>query len=702
MTYKLDISKNNNSQNINSNYLKCFKWNYVDEDNHLLMEEKYKNIAIKNSDIKNSLLKQIKDINLKEIYKENLGQDEEQNNIGPLSDVKNFIEKTYDLFHVEEDVKESKRIKLEQYAFKCREIKKDENSFFRALIFYFLEYIILFNNRMQMIELLILFNEKISKSNPKIHNKDYIIEKVEKIENAEKDNILQIFVIIIEHMYEEQININDELSPYKILLKAFLKCKEFDYGIIFFTRYLMYEFILENENKIYLKSGNIKIGNLINQKKYVKINENDELIYLFEEFYQELMSMGECSDLTIEKSLAPYIFNCNLNILAYDKEREIFKEEKKKCGIIKEKEINLLLIGNFYHIYYKEYYYTRFNNQMDLSVNEFKNGIRKIFNSENTNCKLFNLSSSQKIGSIINNPKRISGEFKGNFHIIDLPKCSKCKTSYKHKENSFGLCKSCLKEELIENIFLLYVDSFEKGNYKRNFEKEFNSCLSKTKCNIGFQINISLGTAIRNSEYQFKDLFYEIRKSMCLFCVKSIEDKYYLELPCSCKICSKACFDKYMQIVEGKNKIMYIDKKKDDIIIKPLTECHCGFKYNMKAFINLINKMEELEEEDYKEIYQMQIKNNWKWVCMVCRQYFNNKNENYRLFLQDNQINKKILKKFELKHLICESCAKKNKIDKLENGERKINCTFCQSEHKIESIKKVNSSNMTESSCIII
>ena len=190
MTYKLDISKNNNSQNINSNYLKCFKWNYVDEDNHLLMEEKYKNIAIKNSDIKNSLLKQIKDINLKEIYKENLGQDEEQNNIGPLSDVKNFIEKTYDLFHVEEDVKESKRIKLEQYAFKCREIKKDENSFFRALIFYFLEYIILFNNRMQMIELLILFNEKISKTKPKLLNKDYLIEKVEKIENIEKENIL--------------------------------------------------------------------------------------------------------------------------------------------------------------------------------------------------------------------------------------------------------------------------------------------------------------------------------------------------------------------------------------------------------------------------------------------------------------------------------------------------------------------------------
>ena len=34
-------------------------------------------------------------------------------------------------------------------------------------------------------------------------------------------------------MEEEDLDVDDELSPYKILLKVFLNCAEFDYGIIF-------------------------------------------------------------------------------------------------------------------------------------------------------------------------------------------------------------------------------------------------------------------------------------------------------------------------------------------------------------------------------------------------------------------------------------------------------------------------------------
>ena len=158
-----------------------------------------------------------------------------------------------------------------------------------------------------------------------------------------------------------------------------------------------------------------------------------------------------------------------------------------------------------------------------------------------------------------------------------------------------------------------------------------------------------------------------------------------------------------MLIVKEKNKPMYIDEKQEEIIIKPLTECHCGFIYDIQAFLKLINKMEELKESDYKKIYEMQIKNNWKWLCMACRENFNNKNQYYRLFLKDNKIEEKI-KKFELKHLICKTCADINQIGKFEkdNGEGKINCKFCNSEHKIESIKKVNLNNETESTCIII
>ena len=697
---KSKSSKLNNTFQ-NTNYLKCRKWEYVDEDKHLIMEGKFKEIEKKVSDNKNLLLVQIQDINLDKIFQEILEQKEEYS-IGILNNLKYLIEKTYDLFHVEDDIKESDRIKLSPYLFKYREIKSDENSFFRGLIFYFLEYIILNNNKMMMIELLILFNEKISKNNYEFREKEYLRKSIEKVE---KENILAILVIIIEHMDEENINIYSELSPYKILLKSFLKCPEFEYGMIFFTRYLIYKFISENEDKIYFKGLNLKIGNLLDSK-YI-INEDGEYKYLFEDFYKELMDMGECNQ-KINIFMTPYIFNCNLNILNYQRggEENNIKESLYKCRKYTEIEINLLLKENFFHIYYKEYYYTKFFRQMDILLNEPKNEMKqlKIFNSENLNSKLPSLEKMFFSKNSKMSIKRKSEDIQENKnYIIDLPKCSKCKNFYKNKENIFGLCKSCLKEELKERIFLVYLEFLGNDKYSHNFEEELNNCLSRVKCCIALQNNIFLNIAIYNSGFKFKDLFYEIRKSMCLFCAKNIQNEYYLELPCGCIICSKTCFDKYMLIVKEKNKPMYIDEKQEEIIIKPLTECHCGFIYDIQAFLKLINKMEELKESDYKKIYEMQIKNNWKWLCMACRENFNNKNQYYRLFLKDNKIEEKI-KKFELKHLICKTCADINQIGKFEkdNGEGKINCKFCNSEHKIESIKKVNLNNETESTCIII
>ena len=58
-----------------------------------------------------------------------------------------------------------------------------------------------------------------------------------------------------------------ELTPYMILLKAFLDSNEFDEGIIFFTRYLIYEYIKDNENKfISEKKNEKKIFEIINKK----------------------------------------------------------------------------------------------------------------------------------------------------------------------------------------------------------------------------------------------------------------------------------------------------------------------------------------------------------------------------------------------------------------------------------------------------
>ena len=429
------------------------------------------------------------------------------------------------------------------------------------------------------------------------------------------------------------------------------------------------------------------------------------------------MNMGECNE-NIFIFISPYVFKCNLNILKYNINPEdyIIKESVYKCGKYTDIEINLLLRENHYDIYYKIYFYEKYYRQLDILIDnkenlsvlndEIKKERKNIkhntnINNQNNNSSLFSNNENKKRKSNysdkVKDLKLFNQIINNSNKKKELSKCSKCKNTYEHKDNVFGYCNTCLKMELKDIILQGYFEYLQKG-YTKNCQEQLNNFFSNIKCSISMHFNIYLKTAIYNSGFKFSELFMEIRQNMCLFCgMTNDNNKYYLELPCKCKICQKKCFAQYMKNVEEMNQIVLIDGKEDQFCIIPMTDCPCGYKYNLKSFLIMINEMEKLKENSYKTIYEEQIKNNWKWLCMVCRQNFNRKNKYYRLFLSDTKIDKTILKSKEFKHLICKIC-----VDKFENGVRKIYCQFCNSEHQIDYIKKVNSNNKTESACIII
>ena len=70
----------------------------------------------------------------------------------------------------------------------------------------------------------------------------------------------------------------------EFLFKSFSTCKKFDYAIILYFRYILYDYIKKNENQIYLKSFPIKIRNLI-QSKY----ESKEGKFSFDTFYEDYL-----------------------------------------------------------------------------------------------------------------------------------------------------------------------------------------------------------------------------------------------------------------------------------------------------------------------------------------------------------------------------------------------------------------------------
>ena len=726
------------------NYLRCRKWEYDNDDLQLIIENNIDKISKKINknnleDIKNDIERN----NLDKIYSQ---VNKENYSIGSLKNLDDLIEDIYNLIYVNESIKNTDKLRLNSYIFKFRKIKHDGNSFYRGIIFVFLEYIIFSKNTMLLKEFLSLFNEKMSYNNPKIIQKEYIKEGFKKIN---REDVISILYLMIKAMEKSNSNkdkdkdIDDELSEYKILVKAFLKSEAFDYGMIYFTRYLIYEFILENENQNILKGSDAKMGNLLSMN-YI-LNKEGQLEFLFEDYYKKLMTMNEKEEST-DLFIVPYVFKCNLSILNYKfgNEDKTFKEKSYKCIKSTDLEINLLLKDEEYDIYYKKCYYKKYYKLMDILIYDNKKEanyltnnsynvqnksnneneksimrhntftIEESFNSvinknmENPYTKKYNLSTS----SNNNNSKRISNATEKlknfNYSMINnknnnnnLPVCLQCQNIYNHNENIFSLCKNCLKSILIDQILSVYLEFLEKG-YKKDCEAKFNNYISSIKCTISNQHNIYLDTAIHNSGFRLKDLFLEIRQSMCIYCAKNIDNSnFYLELPCKCRICTKNCFEKYIKKIEEMNRLILLDEKNDIMCIIPMTECRCGFKYDLKAFLKMVNEMNNRNEKSFKKVYEEQIKNNWKWICMVCRQNFKKNNQYFRLFMNDDKLDKDLLKNYELKHLICETCAKNNDINDFSNI-KQIYCLFCKSEHKIFNLKKVDSGNKTETACILI
>ncbi len=247
--------------------------------------------------------------------------------------------------------------KLKKYICKYRNILADGNCFYRGFIFSFMENIILSKEIDAMKELFILFDKKINNENEIVKNKKYISDYIKNINSEEIKKILWIII-------SEMSSNNNENSIYEFFIKAFLFHKGFDKGLIYFTRYLIYEYISSHENCKYTEQRNIEIGSTLPQK-YI---ENDN--FLFQKYYEEhLMKMNEFAE-SIDIEIIPFVFNVNINILEINSN---LNKNQYKYECYNEKKfqfnINLLYINkNHYDVYYEENFYERYLNQMDYKI----------------------------------------------------------------------------------------------------------------------------------------------------------------------------------------------------------------------------------------------------------------------------------------------------------------------------------------------
>ena len=199
------------------------------------------------------------------------------------------------------EIKKLDKSKLEIY--KYRDIAGDGNCFYRSVIFYFLENIILSFNTNLMEEFIKLFDEKINVEDNFIKENNF-----RELKTEYKNKIIEILYIILEYMEENNQN------AYTFFLKAYLFEKNFDYYLIFFTRYLIYEYISSNEDKLYSKNNNIESKNDDDNLEIKFILPDKYLEKPFECYYiNHLLKMNEMAE-SLDINIIPYVFQCDVNI----------------------------------------------------------------------------------------------------------------------------------------------------------------------------------------------------------------------------------------------------------------------------------------------------------------------------------------------------------------------------------------------------
>ena len=250
----------------------------------------------------------------------------------------------------------------EKYIFKYRSIKGDGNCFYRAVVFRYFEIIIL-NRKIDLLKY-IIYDIKESFNSNEIRSRIRV-----KIDTVLNTSFIKILIIILELLEDNRIS-----DAHYLYVKCININPLFDYGLIIYFRYIFYNYIKNNENKLYLETFPIKIGNLL-PSKYEKENCG----FLFNKFYYcYLLSMFTDAEKIIIY-LTPFVLGVNLDVIVFnDNEDETIKNVnfagKSEYDFNNDKIFVLNVKGHYELLYSKndyDKYQSIFKNYANNYLNNF-------------------------------------------------------------------------------------------------------------------------------------------------------------------------------------------------------------------------------------------------------------------------------------------------------------------------------------------
>ena len=679
-----------------TNQISCLPitdWTYLTDDNIMTIERNYAKLAAKiNKESYNRLIINVKKCNLAQIHNNR----DVVYNVSTLGTLESLIEENFLSDPNNQFQMVSHLLKLEDHIYKWRHIKGEGNCFYRAVIFTFLENIVITNNLYLLKEFAIDFYEKINVNNPSIQNIPYLLKIIKSL-NTEITT--QLLHLLIENLEHENIT-----QCYEVLFKAFCFCPPFDLAIIFYLKYLLYEFIKNNQNKAYNQEFCVQLGNLL-PKGY----QSDNGEFNFEKYFEEkLLQLGVDAEIIVIY-ITPFVLNCDLKVIMYDFElnnNDVLYVKEFKCGLKDKLKLEVIFRKIHYDISYSKDYFNKHQNFLSIYTN--LNETIKVLDSftieslhsllkDNPDADLFSaliyineqkMNKKQQKSTIKYNTNTNSNTTNNNNK--NQMECNFCNAVANNSIN-IPLCAKCLGNELINQMTNLYANYLKimfkehEKNPKLDFRSSFELFFSNQTMML-YNSKQYVQDLITLTNYSFIDYINEAKKKICLNCFKLINSfKCVIKLPCSCYFCSqKCCEDFYVYFLVNDFERKVNNKLKNYLF----SCCPCGYKYGFYDYQNLYKN---LNDSYLRENLRKILKGKWITTCAKCGSAIND--VRYTVF----EFKSKKLSVFDMKnakHGLCRKCEQS-----LKDKNNYVDCRFCQEKHEILKRKLIDPNE--EQDCVI-
>ena len=292
--------------------------------------------------------------------------------VSKISYIKYMLYKSRDIDN--KDINEmKKRMEEENDLFAWRDIFPGPESFFRGVMYFFLEDIILSRNINAYRYFLYHLNKNIE---------DQYFQRILKYYKIDSMKTKVILILIYYALSIQDVEVSIE-TAHSLFVKIYNFDINFDLLLILNLKFIIYKYLKVNEKKLYTREYPVPMGSLLPNR--YKNNTS----YNFKDFYDNnlLQLNREAERITI--SVIPFILRQNLFIFSLDQKsvNHIFVHTDNKENM-NNIPIRLFILNGSYEIVYSKEYYNKFQ-KVFSKFSSITNNKNTVFINNNKNINIF-------------------------------------------------------------------------------------------------------------------------------------------------------------------------------------------------------------------------------------------------------------------------------------------------------------------------